>query len=53
LERARDARLENPLRRMIELKRCFAGLREPGESADGDPLAPPYADHRTLADRFA
>ena len=53
LERASDARLENPLRRMIELKRCFAGLRELGESAEGDPLAPPYADHRTLADRFA
>jgi beta-N-acetylhexosaminidase len=53
LERASDARLENPVRRMIELKRCFAGLREPLESADGDLLAPPYADHRSLADRFA
>ncbi len=53
LERAHDAKLENPLRRMIELKRRFAGLREPFEGAAGDPLAPPYADHRTLANRFA
>jgi beta-N-acetylhexosaminidase len=53
LERAPDARLENPLRRMIELKRCYAGLRESLESADEEPLAPPYAEHRTLADRFA
>jgi beta-N-acetylhexosaminidase len=53
LERAPDARLENPLRRMIELKRGFAGLRERLVGADGDPLAPPYADHRALADRFA
>ncbi|MFV1978436.1 MAG: hypothetical protein ACC649_03695, partial [Myxococcota bacterium] len=53
LERAADARLENPLRRMIDLKQRFAGLREPLERADGKPLAPPYADHRALAGRFA
>ncbi len=53
LERAPDARLENPLRRMIELKRRYAGLREPSESADGKTLAPPYAEHRALAGRFA
>ena len=54
LERAPDARLEHPLRRMIELKRRFAGLRESSEGAtDGDRSAPPYADHRALADRFA
>jgi beta-N-acetylhexosaminidase len=53
LERAPDARLENPLRRMIELKRCFAGASEPFASANGDPIAPPYADHRILAGRFA
>jgi hypothetical protein len=53
LERAPDARLENPLRRMIELKRGYAGLRESSESADGEPLAPPYAEHRALAGRFA
>jgi beta-N-acetylhexosaminidase len=53
LERAPDARLENPLRRMIDLKQRFAGLREPLASADGKPLAPPYAEHRTLAGRFA
>ena len=53
LERATDARLENPLRRMMELKRRYAGLRESFESADGKPLAPPYAEHRALAGRFA
>jgi beta-N-acetylhexosaminidase len=53
LERAADARLENPVRRMIDLKQRFAGLREPLERADGSPLAPPYADHRALAGRFA
>ncbi|MCH8084516.1 MAG: beta-N-acetylhexosaminidase [Myxococcales bacterium] len=53
LERAPDSRLENPLRRMIELKRRYAGLREPSESADGKTLAPPYAEHRALAGRFA
>ncbi len=53
LERAPDSRLENPLRRMIELKRRYAGLREPSESADGKALAPPYAEHRALAGRFA
>jgi beta-N-acetylhexosaminidase len=53
LERAPDARLENPLRRMIDLKRRFAGLREPLASADGKSLAPPYAEHRALAGRFA
>ena len=53
LERAPDARLENPLRRMIDLKQRFAGLPEPFASADGKPLAPPYAEHRTLAGRFA
>jgi beta-N-acetylhexosaminidase len=53
LERASDSRLENPLRRMIELKRRFAGLRESAERADGKPAAPPYAEHRALAGRFA
>jgi beta-N-acetylhexosaminidase len=53
LERAPDARLENPLRRMIDLKQRFAGLREPLASADRKPLAPPYAEHRALAGRFA
>jgi beta-N-acetylhexosaminidase len=53
LERAPDAKLENPLRRMIDLKRRYAGLRESLENADGKPLAPPYAEHRALADRFA
>jgi beta-N-acetylhexosaminidase len=53
LERAPDARLENPLRRMIDLKQRFAGLREPLGSADREPLAPPYAEHRALAGRFA
>jgi beta-N-acetylhexosaminidase len=53
LERAPDARLENPLRRMIDLKQRFAGLPEPLASADGKPLAPPYAEHRALAGRFA
>jgi len=53
LERAPDARLENPLRRMIELKRCYAGPREVPEIADGESAAPPYAAHRALADRFA
>jgi beta-N-acetylhexosaminidase len=53
LERARDARLENPLRRMVDLKQRFAGLREPLASADRDPLSPPYAEHRALAGRFA
>ena len=53
LERAPDANLENPLRRMIDLKRRYAGLRESLENADGKPLAPPYAEHRALADRFA
>jgi beta-N-acetylhexosaminidase len=53
LERAPDARLENPLRRMIDLKRRFAGLREPLASADDKLLAPPYAEHRALAGRFA
>jgi beta-N-acetylhexosaminidase len=53
LERAPDARLENPLRRMIDLKRRFAVPRESLESADGKSLAPPYAEHRALAGRFA
>jgi beta-N-acetylhexosaminidase len=53
LERAPDARLENPLRRMIDLKERFAGLREPFASADRKPLTPPYAEHRALAGRFA
>jgi len=53
LERAPDARLENPLRRMIDLKRRFAGLREPLASADAKLLAPPYAEHLALAGRFA
>jgi beta-N-acetylhexosaminidase len=53
LERAPDARLENPLRRMIDLKQRFAGLREPLASAGGKSLAPPYAEHRALAGRFA
>ena len=53
LERAPDARLENPLRRIIDLKQRFAGLRESLESADEKPLTPPYAEHRTLAGRFA
>ena len=53
LERAPDARLENPLRRMIDLKQRFAGLREPLASAERRPLAPPYAEHRALAGRFA
>jgi beta-N-acetylhexosaminidase len=53
LERAPDARLENPLRRMIDLKQRFAGLPEPLATADGKPLAPPYAEHRALAGRFA
>jgi hypothetical protein len=38
---------------MIDLKQRFAGLPEPLASADGKPLAPPYAEHRTLAGRFA
>jgi hypothetical protein len=38
---------------MMELKRRYAGLRESFESADGKPLAPPYAEHRALAGRFA
>ncbi|MBW2715004.1 MAG: beta-N-acetylhexosaminidase [Deltaproteobacteria bacterium] len=53
LERAPDARLENPLRRMIDLKQRFAGLREPLERADREPIAPPYAEHLALAGRFA
>jgi len=53
LERASDARLENPLRRMLELKRRFAGRCERVERSDGTPLAPPYAEHRALAGRFA
>jgi beta-N-acetylhexosaminidase len=53
LERAPDARLENPLRRMIDLKRRFAVPRGSLESADGKSLAPPYAEHRALAGRFA
>jgi beta-N-acetylhexosaminidase len=53
LEGAPDARLENPLRRMIDLKRRFAVPRESLESADGKTLAPPYAEHRALADRLA
>jgi beta-N-acetylhexosaminidase len=53
LEHAPDARLENPLRRMIDLKRRFAVPRESLESADGKSLAPPYAEHRALAGRFA
>jgi beta-N-acetylhexosaminidase len=52
LERAPDARLENPLRRMIDLKRRFAVPRESSKSADGQSLAPPYAEHRALAGRF-
>ena len=36
LERAPDPRLENPLRRMIELKRRFAGPGESFESANGN-----------------
>ena len=53
LERAPDARLENPLRRMIDLKQRFAGLREPLASADRKSPTPPYAEHRALAGRFA
>jgi beta-N-acetylhexosaminidase len=53
LERAPDARLENPLRRMIDLKQRFAGLREPFEGAGREPIAPPYAEHLALAGRFA
>jgi beta-N-acetylhexosaminidase len=53
LERAPDARLENPLRRMIDLKRRFAVSRESLEGVDGKSLAPPYAEHRALAGRFA
>jgi beta-N-acetylhexosaminidase len=53
LERAPDARLENPIRRMIDLKQRFAGLREPLERADREPIAPPYAEHLALAGRFA
>jgi hypothetical protein len=53
LERASDARLENPLRRMIDLKRRFAGPRESLEDADREPVVPPYAEHRALAGRFA
>jgi beta-N-acetylhexosaminidase len=53
LERAPDARLENPLRRMIDLKQRFAGLREPLERADREPISPPYAEHLALAGRFA
>jgi len=53
LERAPDVRLENPLRRMIDLKRRFGGLREPLASADGKSLAPPYTEHRALAGRLA
>jgi beta-N-acetylhexosaminidase len=53
LERAPDARLENPLRRMLALKQRFAGPREPREREEREPLAPPYAAHRALAGRFA
>ncbi len=53
LERAPDARLEHALRRMIELKRRFAGPRETPARGAGEPPAPPYADHRALAERFA
>jgi len=53
LERAPDARLENPLRRMIDLKRRFAGPHESLEGADRKPVAPPYVEHRALAGRFA
>jgi beta-N-acetylhexosaminidase len=52
LERAPDSKLENPLRRMIDLKRRFAGPPESPKDADRKPLAPPYAEHRTLAGRF-
>jgi hypothetical protein len=38
---------------MIDFKQRYAGLREPLESADRKPLAPPYAEHRALAGRFA
>jgi len=53
LERAPDARLEHPLRRMIALKQRYAGPREPCEDAADEPSAPPYAEHRALASRFA
>jgi beta-N-acetylhexosaminidase len=53
LERAPDAALEDPLRRMIDLKQRFAAAPVSLESADGKPLAPPYAEHQILAGRFA
>jgi hypothetical protein len=38
---------------MIDLKQRFAGLREPLERADREPISPPYAEHLALAGRFA
>ena len=53
LERARDAQLEHPLRRLLALKQRFAGPRAGRECDEREPPAPPYAAHRELASRFA
>jgi beta-N-acetylhexosaminidase len=53
LERAPDARVEHALRRMIELKRRYAGPRGAFAGAADERPTPPYAEHRALAERLA
>jgi beta-N-acetylhexosaminidase len=53
LEHAADARLEHPLRRIIELKQRYAGPRETDPEQRAAVSSPPYPDHRALAARLA
>jgi len=53
LEHAADARLEHPLRRVVELKQRFAGSRKTDRSPLTAAPSPPYPEHRALAARLA
>ena len=53
LERAADARLEHPLRRIADLKQQFAGPRETDPALLSAASLPPYPEHRALAARLA